>query len=165
MLFSNAPRKGKVLFLHGWLSDGSYKTTTLTCMGYDVSTPKLSDWAFNVALQTAQEAHDTFKPDVIIGSSRGAAVAMCLKSDRPLILIAPAWRHFGHVNKVTNPHSIVVHSPKDDVVPYEDSVALCGNSPGLKLFAVGDDHRMIDKRAWDVISSTLEELLAKSSLG
>lgn len=59
----------KVLFLHGWSSDGGNKTAFMRSLGYDVKTPSLSDWAFTSAVRTAQEAFDQFKPNVIVGLS------------------------------------------------------------------------------------------------
>lgn len=154
----NLLKKGKVLFLHGWCSDGSMKSLAISCMGYEVKTPSLSDWAFNVAVNTAQEALDEFDPDVVVGSSRGAAVALALKTSKPLVLIAPAWKRFGGVNTVQNPNSIVLHSPEDAIVPYEDSVALCANSPGLILCAAGEGHRMNDPEATQALAESLARL-------
>src|ERR1700688_501743 len=69
----------KVLFLHGWSSDGGTKTAFLRSLGYDVSTPRLSDWFFSRAVAQAQAAYDQIRPDVIVGS-RGGAVAMSMDS-------------------------------------------------------------------------------------
>jgi uncharacterized protein len=81
----------KGLFLHGWSSDGGMKTMFMRSLGYDVQNPNLSDWFFSRAVRQAQAAYDEFQPDVIVGSSRGGAVAMALNSgDTPLVLLAPA---------------------------------------------------------------------------
>ena len=101
----------KVLFLHGWSSDGGNKTAFLRSLGYEVLTPSLSDWSFAIAVQTAQEAFDQFKPDVIVGSSRGGSVAMKMESgDSPLILLAPAWRRWDTARSIKK-NRIVIHSP------------------------------------------------------
>ena len=152
--------KGKVLFLHGWFSDGIYKSTTLTLMGYEVKTPSLSNWLFSMAVATAQTVCEKFDPDVIVGSSRGAAVALSLKTDKPLVLLAPAWKQFGSVHTVRNPNSIVIHSPKDTWIPYEDSVILCSNSPGLVLCSAGEDHRMNDLEATLALSNAISRLFS-----
>jgi hypothetical protein len=117
----------KVLYLHGWSSDGSMKTAFMRSLGYDVLTPRLSDWFFSRAVAQAQVAFDEFQPNVVVGSSRGGSVAMNMDSgDRPLILLAPAWRRWGKARSVKK-NCVVIHSPHDDFVPFEDSVELCGN--------------------------------------
>jgi hypothetical protein len=153
--------KGKVLFLHGWSSDGSAKHTFMSFLGYDVKKPTLSNWFFSSAVASAQEAYDEFQPDVIVGSSRGGAVAMNMESDKPLILLAPAWRRWGTVDVVKNPNSFVIHCPNDDSVPYEDSVKLCENSKGLTLITTGKDHRLNDDEARKALADCLSLLIKK----
>src|SRR5947209_8622370 len=129
------PIRTKVLFLHGWSSDGARKTAFLRFLGYDVLTPNLSDWWFKRAIAQAQAAYDAFRPDVIVGSSRGGAVAMNMNSGgTPLVLLAPAWKRWGKARTVNNPYrSIIVHSRHDNVVPFEDSIELCLTNPGLSI--------------------------------
>src|SRR5262245_48153682 len=129
------PKQQRVLFLHGWSSDGAGKTAFMRLLGYDVTTPRLSNWSFHRAVAQAQAAFGWFLPDVIVGSSRGAAVAMNMDGgDTPLILLAPAWKRWGTARSVKNPsRSIIVHSSNDRVVPFEDSIELCLKSPGLSI--------------------------------
>ena len=131
----------KVLFLHGWSSDGSTKTAFLQSLGYNVITPRLSDWWFTRAVSQAQAAFDEFHPDVIVGSSRGGAVAMAIDSaTTPLILLAPAFKRWGKARAVKK-NTVVIHSPFDECVPFEGSVELCKTS-GIRLVAAGLDHRL-----------------------
>ena len=131
----------KILFLHGWSSDGGTKSAFLRSLGYDVLTPSLSDWSFTTAIAQAQAAYHQFDPAVIVGSSRGGSVAMNMDSgDSPLILLAPAWRRWGNARSVKK-NCVVIHSPTDEFVPYQDSVELCGTS-GATLIAQGEDHRL-----------------------
>lgn len=132
----------KVLFLHGWSSDGGTKTAFIRYLGYDVQNPNLSDWPFSRAVRQAQAAYDEFEPDVIVGSSRGGAVAMALNSGTtPLILLAPAWKRWGKAASVKK-NTVVIHSPHDEYVPFEDSVELCHASGVYHLIAAGVDHRL-----------------------
>lgn len=147
--------KGKVLFLHGLSSDGSFKSTYIRSLSYDVLTPNLSDWFFAKAVAQAQVAFDSFKPDVIVGSSRGGAVAMSMESgETPLILLAPAWKRWGKVDRITKPN-FLIHSMADSVVPYDDSVKLWANSTGLELISAGADHRMNDAEAREALRNAL----------
>jgi predicted alpha/beta hydrolase family esterase len=147
----------KVLFLHGWSSDGSMKTIFMRSHGYDVLTPRLSDWRFSKAVAQAQAAYQQFLPDVIVGSSRGGAVAMNMESgETPLVLLAPAWKRWGTATTVRKPnHSIIVHSSNDMVVPFKDSVDLCLNNPGLAIIPGGEDHRLNDPQAMKALKRAL----------
>src|SRR5206468_1722044 len=76
----------KVLFLHGWQSvPGGVKPTFLKDHGHEVINPKLPDEDFEAALRIAQAEYNRHRPAVVVGSSRGGAVAMNLDSgDTPL---------------------------------------------------------------------------------
>ena len=67
----------KILFLHGWHSvpDG-VKPTYLAQHGHTAFNPKLPDEDFAEAVKIAQDEFDKHQPDVVVGSSRGGAVAM-----------------------------------------------------------------------------------------
>ena len=137
----------KILFLHGWRSvPGGVKPTYLRDAGHGVLNPPLDDEDFDAAVRTAQAEHDQHKPDVIVGSSRGGAVAMNIDSgDRPLVLLCPAWKNWGTA-AIVKPQTIILHSRQDDVIPFSDSEELVANS-GLSpesLVEVGSDHRLAD---------------------
>lgn len=137
----------KILFLHGWQSIvGGVKPTYLQQQGHAVANPKLDDDDFAMAVQVAQTAFDLQRPEVIVGSSRGAAVAMHLDSDRvPLVLLCPAWQRYGGFRRLKRA-AIILHSREDDVVPFAESEELLAKSrlPSDALFEVGSDHRLAD---------------------
>jgi hypothetical protein len=137
----------KILFLHGWRSvPGGVKPTYLARHGHEVSNPRLPDEDFAEALRIAQAEFDAHQPDVVVGSSRGGAVAMNLDSgDARLVLLCPAWRRHGAARAV-KPGTVVLHSRADDVVPFADSEELVRNSglPASALVEVGTDHRLAD---------------------
>jgi hypothetical protein len=144
----------KLLFLHGWHSVvGGVKPTYLKDHGHDVINPKLDDDDFEAALQAAQAAFDQHQPDVIVGSSRGGAVALNINSkDTPLVLLCPAWKNWGTV-KTLKQNSVILHSRNDDVIPFADSEELINNS-GLSpetLIEVGSDHRLADDESLSVM--------------
>jgi len=114
----------KLLFLHGWQSTpGGIKPTYLAHHGHTVLNPKLPDDDFDAAVQVAQAEFDRHHPDVVVGSSRGGAVAMNIKTDVPLVLLCPAWKRWGTATTV-KPNTVILHSKADEVVPFADSEEL-----------------------------------------
>jgi hypothetical protein len=144
----------RILFLHGWHSVvGGVKPTYLNDSGHQVINPLLDDDDFALAVRTAQAEFDLNHPDVIVGSSRGGAVAMNIDSAAtPLVLLCPAWKNWGAATTV-KPSTIILHSRKDDVIPFADSEELTCNS-GLHseaLIEIGRDHRLADVESLSVM--------------
>jgi Uncharacterised protein family (UPF0227) len=137
----------KILFLHGWHSiPGSVKPTYLAQHGHIVINPKLPDEDFEKAVKIAQEEFDKHQPQVVVGSSRGGAVAMNINSgDARHVLLCPAWKKWGTA-KTVKPDTVILHSRADDVIPFADSEELAKNS-GAALIEVGNDHRLADPEA------------------
>ena len=92
----------KILFLHGWTSvPGGLKPTYLEDAGHEVLNPALPDEDFEESLRIAETEYVAHLPDLIVGSSRGGAVAMNMKSDAtPLVLLCPAWTKWGSATTV-----------------------------------------------------------------
>jgi pimeloyl-ACP methyl ester carboxylesterase len=133
-----------ILFLHGWQSvPGGVKPTFLAQHGHEVINPKLPDEDFALAVTIAQEEFDKHQPPVVVGSSRGGAVAMNIDSgEAKLVLLCPAWKKWGTARTV-KPGTVILHSRADDVVPFADSEELAKKS-GSALIEVGTDHRLAD---------------------
>jgi alpha-beta hydrolase superfamily lysophospholipase len=152
-----------VLFLHGWTSTpGGVKPSFLKDRGHDVLNPALPDDDFDAAVCIAQAEFDEHKPDVVVGSSRGGAVAMNMDAkDTPLVLLCPAWKMWGTATTV-KPNTLILHSPDDDVVPFADSQRLIQNSglPESALIAVGKDHRLADAKPLEIMLSSVEGVVA-----
>lgn len=152
----------KILFLHGWHSvPGGVKPSYLKERGHEVLNPSLDDDDFELALETAQAIYDKERPDVVVGSSRGGAVAVNLKSeDTPLVLLCPAWKNWGTAER-TKASSIILHSRADDVIPFEDSCELLENSELAqeRLIEVGSDHRLADPQSLAAMASACESLI------
>jgi hypothetical protein len=134
----------EVLLLHGWQSvPGGVKPTFLARNGHEVINPALPDDDFNEAVRIAQAEFDKHQPAVVVGSSRGGAVAMNINSGgAKLVLLCPAWKKWGTA-KTVKPGTVILHSRADDVVPFADSEELARSS-GATLIEVGTDHRLAD---------------------
>ena len=149
----------RVLYLHGWNSVvGGVKPTYLKSHGHEVIEPQLDHDDFTAALRTAQRAFDQHRPDVVVGSSRGGAVAVNLDSGSArLVLICPAWKKWGTA-KTVKFGTRILHSRADDVVPFADSIELLSKS-GLTesaLIAVGRDHRLADPEPLEALLQVVE---------
>jgi hypothetical protein len=151
----------KILFLHGWHSTpGGIKPTYLKDHGHEVLNPALPDDDFDAAVRIAQAEFDQGHPDVVVGSSRGGAVAMNINSgSTPLVLMCPAWKHWGTARTV-KPGTIVLHSLADETIPFADSQELLRNSglPASALIAVGHEHRLADAESLEKMVEAVERV-------
>ena len=149
----------KLLYLHGWNSVvGGVKPTYLRSHGHEVIEPELDHEDFEVALRTAQAALVQHQPEIVVGSSRGGAVAMNLDSGPARsVLICPAWKKWGRANTV-KAGTQILHSRVDDVVPFADSVELISMSqlPDTALIEVGKDHRLADAEPREALMRAVE---------
>lgn len=136
-----------ILFLHGWNSvPGGVKPSYLKDHGHEIINPALPHEDFAEAVRIAQAEFDTHRPQVVVGSSRGGAVAMNIKSGGArLVLLCPAWKKYGTARTVKT-GTMILHSRVDEVVPFADSEELIVNSglPVWTLIEVGSDHRLAD---------------------
>ena len=157
----------KILFLTGWHGkpDG-VKPTFLRQHGHEVIEPPLDDDDFATAVRSAQQAFDEHQPDVVIGLSRGGAVAINMDVNQsPLVLVCPGWKRFGHA-QITGKKTIILHSRSDDVVPFPFSEELVKNS-GLSpkaLIDVGKDHFLSDTQTLQAMLDACEQLVRETVL-
>jgi predicted esterase YcpF (UPF0227 family) len=133
----------KVLFLHGLEgTPNGTKVQYLKNAGIDLVAPKLPKSSWIDSRNQALEALENHDVDLIIGSSRGGALACELDTNIRKVLIAPAWRRF-NVSPVIDASTIILHCEEDDLVDYSDSVEL-KNKFHAALITIGQNHRMSD---------------------
>ena len=151
----------KILLLHGRHSiPGGVKPTYLAEHGHDVINPALDDDDFTLAVTTAQAEFDEHQPAVVVGSSRGGAIAVNLDTGGArLVLLCPAWEKWGTVRRV-KPGTVILHSRADDVVPFADSEGLASNT-GVTLIEVGNDHRLADPESLATLLRVCENAFAR----
>lgn len=148
--------KLKILFLHGLESKpGGAKVKLLESLGHEVINPALPKDSWSGSIRIASECM-LDKPDIVIGSSRGGALAMHVSAfTTRLILIAPAWDKF-NVPPIVPYGTQVLHSLKDDVVEYAHSTKLLSRNDGVQLIEVGESHRMNSQEALDMLATALD---------
>lgn len=151
----------RVLFLHGkeGTPEGT-KPTFLRDNGHYVIAPVLPKDDWELSKKRALDCLHAFKPHVVVGSSRGGAVACAIDTGYvPKILIAPAWTHFndGH-QPLVDDTTTVLHCPKDDLVKFDDTLELVMKF-GVKVLACGEGHRMSDPEALEKLLHTVEQVL------
>ena len=144
----------KILFLHGLESSpGGKKPTFLASLGHEVLNPALLKEDFEASVQIAQSLYDKERPDIVVGSSRGGAVAMAMEGvDVKTVLIAPAYKKYDvkPTHATRSGDRIILHSICDDVISVKDSTDLVTNH-GYRLHVCGSDHRMSDADALKIL--------------
>jgi hypothetical protein len=151
----------RILFLTGWhAAPGGTKPMFLREHGHEVIDPVLDDDDFSVAIRTAQHAYDECQPDVVVGLSRGGAVAMNIDiGETPLVLMCPGWKRWG-IAKTISKRAVILHSRADDVVPFAFSEELIKNSglPQDALIEVGNDHWLSDPEPLEAMVKACERI-------
>jgi hypothetical protein len=149
----------KILFLHGWHSvPGGEKPSFLVKHGHTVINPQLPDDDFEESVRIAQDEFDKHQPQAVVGSSRGGAVAMNIKSgSAKIVLLCPGWKKWGAA-KTVKPGTVILHSRADDIVPFAASEELIRNSglPASALIEVGTDHRLADPEPLEAMLKACE---------
>lgn len=151
----------RVLFLDGiGCNPEGFKPKFIAGLGYQVVAPFLPDLDFPASVAIANHAIAESPPDVIVGYSRGASVALMLMNRQiPRILIAPAL--FWATNDCGGEGRIVIlHSATDPGLPLEDvrdELARCGLA-AADLRIVGEDHSMISLEALSALTEALREI-------
>ncbi len=124
-----------------------------TVITHTVLNPAPYDDDFDTAVRTGQ-GH----PEVVVGSSRGGAVAMSIDSGLPpLVLLCPAWKTRETATTV-KPGTIILHSRADEAVPFSDSEEMVTNSdlPSDSLIEVGAGHRLADDESLAMMLEVVE---------
>ena len=138
-----------VTFVHGLESNAQGTKARFLAEHFDSFAPEMDTSSFAGATETIALSLRERRPDVLVGSSFGGAVALALlqRGDYagPALLLAPAARAFGL--ELWLPEAVricVAHGTRDELIDPEDSRALCRTgSPALvELVEVDDGHRL-----------------------
>lgn len=154
-----------ILFLHGLESTpGGKKPNYFLEHGHKVLNPALPADDFERSLVIAQAAYDEGRPELVVGSSRGGAVALNIETGTtPRLLICPAWKKWGRAASVSG-RGAIMHSRQDEVIPYEQSQELAAASCDCRLVEAGADHRMVDADTLALMLQVATELVGRGEL-
>ena len=146
----------RIVYLHGRMSSpNAKKCEFLRENGHEVFAPKLISHNWEQSVTAAREILEKVQPDLVIGSSRGGAVAMATNTTVPMVLICPAWGKYAPWS-VCRGNSTILHSKSDRIVKYSDS-ELLSTGTGAKLVEIGKDHRMNDESTMKMLLKVISE--------
>jgi hypothetical protein len=138
-----------VQFIHGL--ESSPQSTKAITLGahFESLTPAMQTDDFEGCVVQQQRTLEEFRPDVIVASSFGGAVAVALLQREmwrgPTLLLAQAALRLEQPCEL--PLGVViwlVHGNRDEIIDPEDSrrLASCGSPNLVRLIEVDDDHRL-----------------------
>ncbi len=156
----------KVLFIHGRGSSSKTKKVVHLTKFFNVRCLDMETKDINHDLQLQEKELFDFKPDVLIGSSYGGAIAVMLLQQKkwtgPTILLAQAFTKY-KPNDIWLPENVpitLIHGVKDDICEIEGSreLAKSGTPNLVKLIEVDDEHRLEGTIDTGVLVNAVNEL-------
>lgn len=176
----------KVMYLHGLESGpNAGKAVALRNAGFEVEAPQLDTaaplalyqaksqdptaWAdaFVTPVGQAKEVMLAFRPDVIVGSSFGAAVLLRLMhspawTGAQAILLAGAGPKMTGIRTLPpDVDVLLLHGRQDEIIPIDDSRRLAETSGRAILIEVHDDHRLTQTTATGLLCAIVRLALTR----
>jgi hypothetical protein len=159
----------RVQFIHGLESSPHGTKARLFAEHFTALTPPMDTSDFPACIEAQAAALAAFRPDVLVGSSFGGAVAVALLNRGiwrgPTLLLAQAAFHYDVARTLPEGvHVWLVHGRHDDVVDIEDSCQLARTgTPGrVRLIEVDDDHPLTASVASGRLVQLVRELYASA---
>jgi hypothetical protein len=157
----------RVQFIHGLEGSPAGAKAQLFAAQFTALTPAMDTRDFAACVELQARTLASFRPDVLVGSSFGGAVAVALlqRGDwcGPTLLLAQAARHYGLPMRLPEGVRVwLVHGLRDDLVDIEDSRALArtGAPELVRLMEVDDDHSLSGPVASGRLVEIVRELAA-----
>jgi len=139
----------RVHFIHGLESSPHGEKARYLAAHFEARTPHMNTGDLAGAIEIQRASIAAWRPDVVVGSSFGGAIAVALLGRGhwrgPTLLLAQAAAKLGvHDPLPPGVPVTIVHGVQDAIVPLEDSRVLAKTgTPGLvELIEVDDEHRL-----------------------
>lgn len=137
----------KVLFVHGLEGSPQGAKARLFAEHFEAQTPAMDTSDFEACVAVQRAAIEAFRPDVLVGSSFGGAVAVALLAAAawrgPTLLLAQAAVHYDPAATLPKDVTVwLVHGTGDTLIPVEHShrLAATGSPDRVRVIEVDDDH-------------------------
>jgi pimeloyl-ACP methyl ester carboxylesterase len=152
----------RVQFIHGLEGSPQGAKARLLARHFETLTPAMETSDFGACVAVQADALAAFRPDVLVGSSFGAAVAVELLQrglwrGATLLLAQAALRRGARAELPPGVPVWLVHGLRDQLIDIEDSrrLAATGSPEWVVLLEVDDDHPLHET----VASGRLVELV------
>ncbi|MBW2268987.1 MAG: hypothetical protein JRH16_10435 [Deltaproteobacteria bacterium] len=157
--------KLRVQFVHGLEGSPQGSKARLLAEHFDTRTPAMDTGDFDACVARQAEVLAEFRPEVLVGSSFGGAVAVALLARNlwtgPTLLLAQAALRYDPEARL--PHGVtvwLVHGLQDNIIDPEESrrLARTGSADRVRLIEVEDDHPLHRSVASRRLLGWIEEL-------
>ena len=139
----------RVQFIHGLEGSPQGAKARLLAQHFDASTPAMDTSDFAACVELQQREIERFRPQILVGSSFGGAVAVALLRSAawsgPTLLLAQAATRIDASNRLPEQVPVwLVHGQTDQVIDPADSRALAstGTPELVRLIELDDDHAL-----------------------
>jgi len=144
----------RVQFIHGLEGSPQGTKARLLARHFEALTPAMNTSDFEACVALQADALAAFRPDVLVGSSFGAAVAVELLQrglwrGATLLLAQAALRRGARAELPPRVPIWLVHGLRDELIDIEDSrrLASSGSPEWVVLYEVDDDHPLHETAA------------------
>ena len=160
----------RVQFIHGLEGSPQGAKARLLSRHFDTLTPAMDTSDFEACVAVQADALAAFRPDVLVGSSFGAAVAVALLQrglwrGATLLLAQAALRRGARADLPPGVPVWLVHGLRDELIDIEDSrrLAASGSPEWVVLHEVDDDHPLHETVATGRLVELVRELAESES--
>jgi predicted esterase len=160
----------RIQFIHGLEGSPQGAKARLLARHFDTLTPAMDTSDFEACVALHADALTTFRPDVLVGSSFGAAVAVALLQrglwrGATLLLAQAALQRGARADLPPGVPIWLVHGLRDELIDIEDSrrLAAAGAPDRVVLHEVDDDHPLHETVASGRLVELVRELAMSAS--
>lgn len=162
----------RVQFVHGLEGSPRGSKARLFAEHFEACTPAMDTSDFGACVEVQERALGSFRPDVLVGSSFGAAVVVEILRRAawrgPTLLLAQAALERDPAARLPEGVRVwLVHGLRDELIDPEQSRRLARTgSPGLvRLFEVEDDHPLRETTSSGRLVALVRELWEEAAGG